>query len=214
MIGSAQTQMIRKVVVSIGVAVVGAAAFRLSFDAQETLAVASGADPSLGWIYPLTVDAAIAIVTLIALWAEGLAPRVRRYLWVALAIWTAASICGNALHIIALPTGRVTVPFPIAVAVNTMPAVTLFLIIHIATTAVFRTSGVGQVPAWQGSLTLPRPSRTRVVGSPPPDDHELLTLSRSGLSYQAISARTGRSKSWVGERLKKLRMSDADKDVQ
>lgn len=184
--------MIRKAVVSIGVAVVGAAAFRLSFDAQETLAIASGADPSLGWIYPLTVDAAIAIVTLIALWSDGLAPRMRRYLWVALAIWTGASICGNALHIIALPAGRVTVPFPIAVAVNTMPAITLFLIIHIATTAIFRpaprmNTEATQRPSVHPSLTVQ------------PDDAQLLALSRSGLSYKEISERTGRSKSWVGD---------------
>lgn len=193
--------MIRKAVVSIGVAVVGAAAFRLSFDAQETLAVASGADPSLGWIYPLTVDAAIAIVTLIALWADSLASRVRRYLWVSLAIWTAASICGNALHIIALPAGRVTVPFPIAVAVNTMPAITLFLIIHIATTAVFRGTGTGAVP-------VPKPVSAPKLQAPDragPEDRELLELAASGLSYQAIAIRTGRSKSWVGNRIKRLR---------
>jgi hypothetical protein len=207
--GEARTQIIRKAVVSIGVAVVAAAAFRLSFDAQETLAIASGTDPSLGWIYPLTVDAAIAIVTLIALWADSLAPQVRRYLWVALAIWTAASICGNALHIIALPAGRVTVPFPIAVAVNTMPAVTLFLIIHIAMTAVFRPRDRAEKLA---TLSKPADSRdtSEFVRSGRPEDGLLLELADSGMSYQAIADRTGRSKSWVGERIKRLRQASND----
>ena len=202
--------ILRNIIVSVGIAGVALAAFRLSFDAQTILAIASGADPGLGWIYPLTVDAAIVIVTLIALWSDDLARRLRIYLWAALALWTAASVAGNALHILALPDGRVTLPEPIAIAVNTVPAVTLFLTIHIATTTVFRrrvevtpTRGRARATsAFLASTSSPErpPKRTDI---PPVDIDELMRLAdEEHLSMSQIATQVNRSKSYVGAAVK------------
>jgi hypothetical protein len=203
--------ILRNTIVSVGIAGVALAAFRLSFDAQTILAVASGAAPALGWIYPLTVDAAIVIVSLIRMWSEDLGKKLGAYLWSALGLWTAASVAGNALHILALPDGRVTVPEPIAIAVNTVPAVTLFLTIHIATTTVFRRRPV---------LVATATSRRRVrveqtadssgsvrdvsrVDVPPPTIDELMAMADDErMSMQAIADRVNRSKSWVGAQVK------------
>ncbi|MEO6115996.1 MAG: DUF2637 domain-containing protein [Pseudolysinimonas sp.] len=203
-------QITRNIIVSIGIVLVALAAFRLSFDAQTILAIASGADPGLGWIYPLTVDAAIVIVTLIALWQPDLERRLRVYLWCALALWTAASVAGNALHILALPAGRVELPMPIAVAVNTVPAVTLFLTIHIATTTVFRrppvvaaTKPVRRAAQALDGLSPERPSTRRHPDIPQPTINELMAMADvERLSMSQIAERVGRSKSWVGQQIK------------
>lgn len=202
--------ILRNTIVSVGIAGVALAAFRLSFDAQTILAIASGANPGLGWIYPLTVDAAIVIVTLIALWSDDLAKKLRIYLWSALGLWTAASVAGNALHILALPGGRVTVPEPLAIAVNTVPAVTLFLTIHIATTTVFRRraevapvrgrSRAASTVASSTSSPERPPKRTDI---PPVDIDELMRLADDeGLSMSQIANEVGRSKSYVGAAIK------------
>jgi hypothetical protein len=106
--------------------------------------------------------------------------------------------------------GRVTIPIGIAIAVNMVPAVTLFLTIHIATTTVFRRR------AQQPAATRPRGRRQAIAGvelgdavarlavitTPDPTVAELIELNDAGLAYSAIAERVQRSKSWVGEQIK------------
>jgi hypothetical protein len=200
--------ILRNIIVSVGIAGVALAAFRLSFDAQTILAIASGADPHLGWIYPLTVDAAIVIVTLIDLWSYDLARRLRLYLWSAIGVWIATSVAGNALHILALPDGRVTLPEPIAIAVNSVPAVTLFLTVHIATVTVFRRPKVVAVQPTRRSARAAVALETGTAPQlrpdvPAPSIDELMAMADGErLSMSAIADRVHRSKSWVGQQIK------------
>lgn len=200
---------------------IGGAAFRLSFDAQVTLATASGVNAGLAGLYPLVVDAAILMAVLIGIWSPDLRKALSRYLWGAIAFWTATSVLGNAIHVIALPTDRVTVAQWLAIAVNTIPALTLFLVIHIATTIAFRPAiktgdpvdlvaggymTVNEYRAAHGMPGLDRPRSVRAPQSrpdvPPVSDEEILTMVDSGMSLSAIGASIGRSKSYAGNRVR------------
>lgn len=211
----------RKITLTLLVALIGGAAFRLSFDAQVTLAIASGIDPGLGWLYPGVVDAAILTGMLLRIWFPDAGAGLIRYLWAAIAFWTFTSIAGNAIHIIALPDGRITVPLELAIAVNTVPALTLFLIIHIVTSiaaappkAVGRKrtapldaavrAGAMSVNEARAANGIPRPPKRVRTDIPPVSDEQLLELART-MTVREIAAETGRGKTWVSERLREIR---------
>ena len=208
---------LRKIILSTLLAAIAGAAFRLSFDAQVTLADASGIDHTLGWLYPGVVDLAIFTGVLISIWNPDMRKQLRNYLWGAIAFWTATSVLGNAIHVIALPPGRITVPIALAVAVNTIPALTLFVIIHLTTTTAFavRTPTTAtrtlprSRPAASRSIEVEaiRPRRTDI---PQPSIEELVAMSDSGMSYAAIGAEIGRGKSWVGDAIKTWRDEHED----
>lgn len=186
------------------------AAFRLSYDAQVTLAVASGVDPALAGLYPIIVDAAIFTGVLIGLWHPELARSLVIYLWAAIAFWTITSVLGNAFHVLALPPDRIQLPPWIAIAVNTLPALTLFLIIHLATSTAFR----AKTPAPPTQPATVRRTQRRTTPTvdetttrpdvPTISDEDLLALAETN-SYADIALTIGRSKSYVGERVKRLR---------
>lgn len=210
------TATIRRVVVALGLVAIAYFAFSLSFDAQTYLAIACGIDPAGAWRYPLVVDAAIVIVTLIVMWSDdNLARKVANYLYVAIAVWTATSVAGNALHILTLPAGRVTADEPIAIAVNTIPAVTLFLTIHIATITVFKRARPFTKPGKKTTAlaaadgVMPRPVGRRQLARtdvPLISDADLMAmLDVEGASYSTVAAELGRSKSWVGEQVGRIR---------
>lgn len=203
---------------------IGLAAFRLSYDAQVTLALASGVTLALAGLYPIIVDAAIFTGVLIRLWHPELGRGLAGYLWAAIAFWTITSVLGNAFHVLALPPDRIQLPAWIAIAVNTLPALTLFLVIHLATTTAFRAKkppaptpttrarrsvrrdpDTDTVLAYGGEVvrTVPRTIPRNDV--PAVTDVELLELADSGKSYAEIAQIIGRSKSHVGERVKRLR---------
>lgn len=190
---------------------VGLAAFRLSFDAQVTLAIAAGVTPDLAALYPLIVDAAIVAGILMRLWNPGLTKQLGGYLWAAIAFWTITSVLGNAFHVLVLPADRVQLPALAAIAVNTLPALTLFLVIHLATTTAFRMPAA-TAPAPARKKPAARTSSPISVVAPAPqlkyfdeDPRALLALADEGLSMSQIAIRVGRSKSYVGARIKKLR---------
>lgn len=201
---------------------IGLAAFRLSYDAQVTLATASGVDPALAGLYPIIVDAAIFTGVLIRLWHPELGRGLAGYLWAAIAFWTITSVLGNAFHVLALPPDRIQLPAWIAIAVNTLPALTLFLVIHLATTTAFR----AKTPAPPTPTRAKRATRPTTLSGqpldeaiapgvklmqgtrddiPPVTDADLIALADSGKSYSEIAQIIGRSKSHVGERVKRLR---------
>lgn len=199
---------------------IGLAAFRLSYDAQVTLATASGVAIALAGLYPIIVDAAIFTGVLIRLWHPELGRGLAGYLWAAIAFWTITSVLGNAFHVLALPPDRIQLPAWIAIAVNTLPALTLFLVIHLATTTAFRAkTPTPNTPAPRARRSPRRdPDSTTVVAYggqvvrtvprndvPAVSDVELLELADAGKSYAEIAQIVGRSKSHVGERIKRLR---------
>jgi hypothetical protein len=203
----------KKISLTVLVLAIGGAAFRLSFDAQVTLAVASGIDASLGWLYPAVVDAAILTGVLMRIWFPHAGKALHWYLWGAIAFWTITSILGNAFHVVALPDGRITVPIALAVAVNTVPALTLFLIIHLVATITDKPSAA---PARAGKVP-PRPPKTQrsVTAAststatpardvPPVTDEQLLAMAETK-SVREIAATIGRGKTYVSDRLQRIR---------
>lgn len=185
---------------------IGLAAFRLSYDAQVTLAVASGVTIALAGLYPIIVDAAIFTGVLIRLWHPELKRGLAGYLWAAIAFWTITSVLGNAFHVLALPPDRIQLPAWIAIAVNTLPALTLFLVIHLATTTAFRAKAPAP-PTQPAARRAQRRTPTvdaPIAARPDVSDEDLLALAETK-SYADIALTIGRSKSYVGERVKRLR---------
>lgn len=210
----------RKLILTLLVAAIGGAAFRLSFDAQVTLAIASGIDAGLGWLYPGVVDAAILTGMLLRIWFPDAGKALIRHVWGAIAFWTFTSIAGNAIHVIALPDGRITVPVELAIAVNTVPALTLFLIIHIVTSIAAAPSkapaarassrpGAVNVNAYRASLGLPRPPKRVRTDIPPVTDEQLLAMAETK-SVREIAEEIGRGKTWVSDKLRELRADSTE----
>jgi hypothetical protein len=195
---------------------IGLAAFRLSYDAQVTLAVASGVALGLAGLYPIIVDAAIFTGVLIRLWHPELGRGLAGYLWAAIAFWTITSVLGNAFHVLALPPDRIQLPAWIAIAVNTLPALTLFLVIHLATTTAFRakpapaptsprarrTTSQATLSTSAAAIAQPRTPRTDI---PPVNAQELLAMEDAGMSLKQIADEVGRSKSYIGRVVKQAR---------
>jgi len=199
----------RRIILTVLVTIVGGSAFALSFDAQVTLAVGSGINPAIAGLYPAVVDVAILTGVLIRIWNPNLSSAVNRYLWAAIGFWSITNILGNAFHVTALEPGRITVPIPLAIAVNTVPALTLFIVIHIATiptshrpaqttTALAEEAPRSQQPRTAVERTAPR------TDVPEPTGAELLEMNKT-LSMAEIAIEVGRSKSWVGTRVKAAR---------
>lgn len=206
--------ILKNTVLSILLLAIGGAAFRLSFDAQVTLAIASGIDAELAWLYPGVVDAAILTGVLIGIWNPHLTKGLARYVWTAIALWTITSILGNAFHVVALEPGRISVDPRLAIAVNTVPAVTLFLTIHLATTTAFRRTPTEPTPppsrrrrtapVTGSEVVVSSPRAARRTDIPGPEAAELATMAET-MSYAEIATRVRRSKSWVGAQVKAYR---------
>jgi hypothetical protein len=188
-------------------------AFSLSFVAQTTLAHASGITTDLAWQYPLIVDAAILFGMLVDAWSNnGLTKGQRQYLYLAIGFWTTTSILGNAFHLTALPSNIITVPIGLAVAVNTVPGVTLFLMIHLSSRV-----RPTQTPRHPGTRKT-SPPRSRPTGEAQAvraprtvadtrgfDVAELVAANDAGESLSKMALRLGVPKSTLGGILKSER---------
>lgn len=113
-----------------GVTGLGGCAFALSFSALRDLAVRSGIEPGLAYMWPLIVDGFIVVATAAAFALRGQGPRVTWYPWAALVVFSAVSVCGNALHAQAQATDVATW---LSTIVSAVPAVALLLASHLMT---------------------------------------------------------------------------------
>jgi hypothetical protein len=195
----------RRVILTIVLVLVGAAAFRLSFDAQVTLAIAAGIPDDLAQLYPLVVDAAIAGAMLIGIWVPTLTDGQRRYVWISVGFLTALSVVGNAVSVLVISADRVTMPMAAAVALHAVPAITLFLVVHLSASTVLNPiRSTSQQPARTARGSAPRKSASSSPQRdiPPVTSSELLTMADDqGLSVREIAAQVGRSKTWVAKHL-------------
>ncbi|WGD37558.1 DUF2637 domain-containing protein [Lysinibacter sp. HNR] len=116
----------------LGLAVVGLASggFVLSFDALRDLAIRSGTDRSLAWIWPLVVDGFIVIATVSAFALAQAGRRVTWYPWAALGLFSCVSVIGNAIHAVNR-VDTLGVATPVAVAVSAIPAIALLVASHL-----------------------------------------------------------------------------------
>lgn len=85
-------------ILTFAVVLLGIAAFSLSFDALRDLAVASGIEQRLAWVWPLVVDGFICVATVAAVLLRPRGWRISWYPWATLALAACVSVAGNALH--------------------------------------------------------------------------------------------------------------------
>jgi hypothetical protein len=197
----------QRIILTLLVTIVGGSAFTLSFDAQLALAAGSGIRPAIAGLYPLVVDVAILTGVLIRIWNPDHSTAVTRYLWAAIAFWSITNILGNAFHVTALPQDRITIPIALAIAVNTVPALTLFIVIHIATIpSNHRTQPTAALAEEPSRSPEPIVAIERTPSKP--TDLPVITIEQlvamnedEELSTAKIAERIGRSKSWVANQL-------------
>ncbi|GAB3396138.1 hypothetical protein GCM10027568_29690 [Humibacter soli] len=111
------------------VALLAAAGFVLSFSSLIDLAVESGIDRQLAFLWPLIVDGFIVVATAAAFALKGRARHVTWYPWTALVFFSAISVTGNAVH--AIQAADVRVPILMATAVSSIPAIALLVATHL-----------------------------------------------------------------------------------
>src|SRR6266511_3813080 len=90
---------------AIGVLVLAAAAFTLSYDALHQLALDSRVRLGLAWMWPVVIDGTIVVALLTVLAAKRAAGRIG-YSWALAGLFSAASVASNSARAPACPGGR------------------------------------------------------------------------------------------------------------
>jgi hypothetical protein len=149
----------------IGVCGLAGGGFTLSFSALNDLAVASGIDRHLAFLWPLIVDGFIIVATAAALTLRSRGPRVTWYPWVALVLFSAISVIGNSIH--AADAARLGVPMPIATGVSSVPAIALLVATHLLVVIVGSRRGLGDEIPREISASQPAAAAERSIGLVP-----------------------------------------------
>lgn len=104
--------------------------FILSYDAIRQLAVASGVNGSLSWLYPLSVDAVaiVAAVTVLRMTKAGDNPA---YPWVVTVLFAIVSIGFNILHYDSGAAWYASIVTPLAYTVHSIPPIAVMLGFHL-----------------------------------------------------------------------------------
>jgi hypothetical protein len=125
--------MIRK---TLGWALVALTALGLymSWGNLYDLALACGMPPERAVVFPVVIDVVTVVAMLLAL--RG-GEHSRTYPWITLALFGAATIGGNALHVLTAAPGSIEVNESIAVVANSLPAVAMLLTTHMAASTVY-----------------------------------------------------------------------------
>lgn len=103
--------------------------FVLSFQSLRELAVRSGLDQDLAFIWPLIVDGFIVVATASAFALKHRGVKVSWYPWSALILFSAISVTGNAMH--AMDNTAISIPPWIATTVSSVPAIALLIASHL-----------------------------------------------------------------------------------
>ena len=136
------------VLATIGALAVVAAAFALSFDAIQAVGEAAGVNPRIAWMLPVSIDGAMLVATITAILLRYLRQPIW-YPWLVVIAGVGISIACNAAHA-GLAGGVLRLEPQHAQAVSAIPAVTLFLSVHLLITlalAVLREPVKGAAPA-------------------------------------------------------------------
>jgi hypothetical protein len=120
------------VVATVGTLAVIAAGFALSFDAIETVGEAASMNPRISWLLPVSIDGVMAVATITAI-VLRFAGRSSWYPWLVVIVGVAISVWCNATHA-GLRGGVLDLGERTAAAVSAIPAVTLFLSVHLLIT--------------------------------------------------------------------------------
>lgn len=112
----------------------------MSWGALYEFALATGMPPERAVVFPAIIDVVTVVAMLIALYVKDLSKSARVYPWLALGLFGAATIAGNALHVVTVPSDALRVDVWVAVAANALPAVALMMTTHLAAVTVFHTA--------------------------------------------------------------------------
>lgn len=141
-----------------GTILLATAAFVLSFTALQDLAVRSGIDRDLAWLWPLIVDGIIVVATISVFALAG--TRVVWYPWLLLILGAGLSVAANAVH--ALVTADPTVPGVLASSVASVPPLVLVASTHLTAILLRHSRTVLTSPDDPDAVTPP------VTSDPPP----------------------------------------------
>lgn len=111
--------------------VIAIGAFILSFASLTDLAVRSGIDSRLAWIWPIIVDGLIVASTVAIVALNGHGRRAMVYPWTLLFFGAIVSTAANATHAILSVDRSPDIPSVVAALVAAMPPVVLLLITHL-----------------------------------------------------------------------------------
>lgn len=137
----------------LGVCGLAGAGFTLSFSALSDLAVASGIDSPLAFLWPLIVDGFIVVATAPPFALRSCGRNVTWYPWLALVLFSMISVIGNSIH--ASNAARIGVPIAVATAVSSVPAIALLVATHLLVVIVGSRAHTGDkvVPQVETSMT-------------------------------------------------------------
>lgn len=191
---------------SAGVCALAAGGFTLSFSALDDLAVASGIDSQLAFLWPLIVDGFSVVATAAAFALRSRGATVTWYPWLALILFSAISVIGNSIH--AANAARISVPVPVATAVSSVPAIALLVATHLLVVIVgshrrnTAEARVTEVPATASAVQLQRLAPVPILA--PVGEPDVVTRLRERRTagttitgaviadIEGVSARTGR----------------------
>lgn len=120
------------VVATVGTLAVIAAGFALSFDAIKAVGEAASVNPAISWLLPVSIDGAMLVATITAIVLRSFGRRVV-YPWLVVVVGVAISVWCNGTHA-GLRQGALELGAKTAAAVSAIPAVTLFLSVHLLIT--------------------------------------------------------------------------------
>jgi hypothetical protein len=104
---------------AVGVLVLAAAAFTLSYDALHQLALDSRVRPALAWLWPVVIDGTIVVALLTVLAAKRAAAKAG-YPWALAGLFSAASVAFNIAHAPDRPVARLVFAMaPVALVLTT-----------------------------------------------------------------------------------------------
>jgi Protein of unknown function (DUF2637) len=104
---------------AVGVLVLAAAAFTLSYDALHQLALDSRVRPGLAWMWPVVIDGTI-VVALLAVLAAKRATARTGYPWALAGLFSAASVAFNVAHAPERPVAQLVFAMaPVALVLTT-----------------------------------------------------------------------------------------------
>ena len=167
---------------TLGVALVllAAASIYMSWGALYEFALACGFPPERAVVFPVVIDTVTLVAMLIAV---RIAPTTRReafYPWLALVLFGAFTIVGNAMHVVTAPAGTIAVAEWVAIVANAMPAIASMVATHLAAVTVFSRTATTE-PAVVAAPEIDRAAQRTIV----------LALSEQGRSIREIEKETG-----------------------
>lgn len=167
-----------RVVLGAFIAIGAVLAIYLSWGALHELALeVGGMPPERAAVFPIVVDLPAVAAMLIILFVSAPSRRLAALPWLTFGVFSVLTIAGNAASVAGEDPGRLALGIAPAVVVNSVPAIALLLMSHLAATTVYR---VGDRVAHAD------PRRARV-----------LELAASGTSQRSIATQVGVGRSTV-----------------